>query len=181
MKAKWVFTIVTLGISIGIAGCGNLVSPSASGTPPLTTKTESPSVSSSAPTTEPANTPNGSISTPQWIPAAKVSSVATEMLSSLRTPCQIQIEMYELGNSNIIQALIQDHKMGCSETIELDGTENQSIVSGRTLASAGIDVKFAHIANNGIDHIKALVIDGGATDLVGGVNWGQYSSDTQDN
>jgi phosphatidylserine/phosphatidylglycerophosphate/cardiolipin synthase-like enzyme len=88
--------------------------------------------------------------------------------------------MYELGNQSMISALERAHREGCSVQVELDGTERQSIASAAVLAKAGVQVRLAHISNNGIDHIKALSINGGAEVLIGGVNWGQYSNYTVD-
>ncbi|MHB1527640.1 MAG: phospholipase D-like domain-containing protein [Candidatus Dormibacteria bacterium] len=105
--------------------------------------------------------------------------MANGLLSGLQPPCQVQLEMYELGNQTLVSDLIQAHKRGCQEQVMLDGTESQSIASARHLSAAGVAVKLAHIPN-GIDHVKALVVDGGKAVLIGGVNWGQSSSYTAD-
>ena len=88
--------------------------------------------------------------------------------------------MYELGNQALISALEAAGARNCSVQIELDSTESQSQNALRQLQGhKGISVETATIPS-GIDHVKALVINRGATALVGGVNWGQSSSYTND-
>lgn len=147
---------------LSLAGCGQLnASPR-----PIAGATPSPSAVATH--------------SPQWVPAAEVATVATGILDGLKAPCSVQLEMYELGNPTLITALKDAHRSGCSVQVELDATESQSIASVPVLRQAGIQVRTVHVANHGIDHIKALVINGGSQVLIGGVNWGRYSSYTTD-
>ena len=153
-----------------LAGCGQIANP------PGYPHTPAPSLSST-PTATARALPFPS--SPSWIPAGQVAGLANGLLSGLEPPCQVQLEMYELGNQTLVTDLVRAHKRGCQEQVMLDGTESQSIASARQLSAAGVTVKLAHIPN-GIDHVKALVIDRGQAVLIGGVNWGQSSSYTAD-
>ena len=116
----------------------------------------------------------------EWVPAAQVQSVAIRLLGALRAPCSVQLEMYELGNNVLINALESARRAGCSLAVELDGNETQSHASAGILEQAGIRVELTNLPGGALDHIKALVLNGGQTALIGGVNWGAYSSDTTD-
>ena len=169
MTAATAAPLVVLMTAVLLTGCGQMVYPTGQGL--------SPSAAATTPKASPTSAPL--LSSPSWIPAGQVAGVANGLLSGLEPPCQVQLEMYELGNQTLIGDLIQAHKRGCQEQVMLDGTESQSIAAARQMSAAGVTVKLAHIPN-GIDHVKALVINGGKVVLIGGVNWGRYSSSTAD-
>ena len=121
-------------------------------------------------------TPSSLNTRAQWIPAPKVAQVASHLIAGARH--SIRLEMYELGNPTLVQALIAAHQRGISVQVVLDPTENQSQQTGPVLARAGIPVRWMHVPH-GIDHVKLLIIDGHEV-LTGGVNWGRYSQWTTD-
>jgi len=165
-------TLVVLAAGL-VAGCGQIVNPPGGHPTPAAT---SPSA------TRPSPTPSAPppLATPRWVPAGQVPSLALSQLSDLRPPCRVQLEMYELGNWALVQGLIEAHQRGCQEQVMLDGIESQSKAAAGHLSGAGISVTIARISNSGIDHVKALVLNGGSEALIGGVNWDSGSSDTAD-
>lgn len=112
----------------------------------------------------------------KWIPSNAVATTAEQMVVNAKH--SIQLEMYELGNPTLIQALINAHRRGVSVSVILDPTESQSQQSGKVLARAGIPVRWMHVPH-GIDHVKLLIVDGHEV-LTGGVNWGRFSRWTTD-
>jgi phosphatidylserine/phosphatidylglycerophosphate/cardiolipin synthase-like enzyme len=152
-----------------VAGCGETVYPTGQGPSP----TLPSSTAKVSPTS--ASLPASAA----WIPAGRVARVANSLLGSLKPACQVQLEMYELGNQTLVGDLIGAHRRGCQVEVMLDGTESQSLASASELRAAGVAVKLAHIPG-GIDHVKALALDGGRVVLIGGVNWGKSSSYTAD-
>jgi phosphatidylserine/phosphatidylglycerophosphate/cardiolipin synthase-like enzyme len=168
--ARLALVVLAAGL---VAGCGQIVNPPGGHPTPAAT---SPSA------TRPSPTPSAPplLATPRWVPAGQVPGLALSQLSDLRPPCRVQLEMYELGNWALVQGLIEAHQRGCQEQVMLDATESQSASSATQLTKAGVAVEMAHIANDGLDHVKALVLNGGAEALIGGVNWGSGSADTGD-
>ncbi len=116
------------------------------------------------------------VSAAKWIPSNVVATTAKQLIEGAKH--SIQLEMYELGNPTLIQALISAHRRGVSVSVILDPTESQSQQSGKVLARAGISVRWMHVPH-GIDHVKLLIVDGHEV-LTGGVNWGRYSRWTTD-
>ena len=96
-----------------------------------------------------------------------------------RAQYSVQLDMYELGNSTLLHALVSAHHRGVQVDVLLDPTERQSRVSGPWLIAHGVTVRWAHDASGGIDHVKLLVVDGHWVEL-GGVNWGRHSTWTRD-
>lgn len=89
---------------------------------------------------------------------------------------QVDLEMYELGNPEIIAAL-ESVTRGGNVRVILDPTERQSKIAGPELVAHGIHVHWMAIPG-GIDHVKLLIADGHV--LSGGVNMGTGSAYTED-
>jgi len=160
VAAHAVPVVLLLGALL-VAGCGETVYPTGPG----------PSPTTPASAALPAS--------PSWISATQVAGVANSLLSGLQPPCLVQLEMYELGNQTLVGDLVGARRRGCQVDVMLDGTESQSLASAIELRAGGVAVKLAHIPG-GIDHVKALALDGGGVVLIGGVNWGKSSSYTAD-
>jgi cardiolipin synthase len=158
--------MVTLASATLIAGCAATPNPNPTHLPQT-----KPAATSSPETLPPSE---------EWVPAAQVQSVALRLLGALHAPCTVQLEMYELGNNALINALESTKRAGCILSVELDGTETQSQNSARILEQAGIRVELTNLPGDALDHVKALVLNDGQIALVGGVNWGAYSGDTTD-
>ena len=125
----------------------------------------------------PASAAGGSlaISSARLVPAAAVAGVATRLIEGARG--QVELEVYELGNPEVITALEAARRRGVSVRVILDATEYQSERSAQELGAAGVSVEEAHV-QGGIDHVKLLVADDAV--LMGGVNLGTGSSYTTD-
>jgi cardiolipin synthase len=113
---------------------------------------------------------------PQWVPAAAVPATATQLIAAARQT--VEVEMYELGNPQLLQALRMARHRGVRVTVILDATEVQSRRAVPLLRAAGVAVEAVRVTT-GIDHVKLLVVDGHRA-LVGGVNWGTGSIATWD-
>lgn len=85
----------------------------------------------------------------------------------------IDLDMYELSDADILNALIQAQKRGVSVRVVLDATEPHSTsVGAPTLQKAGIPTHIISISQ-GISHIKMLIVDNQV--LMGGMNYGGES------
>ena len=114
------------------------------------------------------------IKTDQLVFPNQFVSVAQSLINSSTT---INVEMYELSNTNLIQSLIQAHKEGKNVKVILDSSANTTKTILMELQQAGILTKTISIPN-GIDHVKLLVTNNEV--LTGGINWGQNSMYTTD-
>jgi len=113
----------------------------------------------------------------EFVPAARVPVAVTSLIASAKQ--SVDVEMYELGAPAIEQALLSAAGRHVKVLVVLDATERYSQQAAKGLAQGGVKVVLVHVTN-GIDHIKALSIDGGRAALIGGVNWGPGSSGNWD-
>lgn len=153
---KWSLALMGAGLAASVASCGV------------------PSVHAAATlhrAARPVSTAIRVLNAPQALSAA-----AAAINNAQHT---VQVEMYELGNPTLLQALVAAHRRGVHVWVLLDPTERQSKVSGPWLMRHGVTVRWAHDAPGGIDHVKLLVVDGHWVEL-GGVNWGTGSAWTRD-
>jgi cardiolipin synthase A/B len=85
----------------------------------------------------------------------------------------VDLDMYELSDEQILQALIQAKKRGVSVRVVLDATESHSTTVGTpTLEHSGVPTHILSIPR-GISHIKMLIVDHQV--LMGGMNYGSQS------
>lgn len=87
-----------------------------------------------------------------------------------------ELDIYELSDPDILQALISAHRRGVTVEVVVDATEPHSQQTGMpTLRHAGVPVESLAI-HSGISHIKMLITDGpdGGV-LIGGMNFGAGS------
>lgn len=93
----------------------------------------------------------------------------------------VYLDIYELSDADILQALIDAHSRGADVRVVVDATEPHSQKTAvPVLKHAGIPVESLRI-HQGISHIKMLIADG--TDggvLIGGMNFGQHSWSNND-
>jgi len=108
---------------------------------------------------------------------AQAIKYATFMIDNADKGDVVDLEMYELGQAGIVQALRQAYERGAHVRVILDATEDQSMSSAPLLLGLGIPVERV-LVPNGLDHVKLLVTQQGV--LTGGVNDGKYSQDTVD-
>ncbi|MCL6636366.1 MAG: phosphatidylserine/phosphatidylglycerophosphate/cardiolipin synthase family protein [Alicyclobacillus sp.] len=99
---------------------------------------------------------------------------ALAMINGSEHSCDL--DMYELSDPDILQALVAAHERGVDVRVVVDATEHHSQHTAVPfLQQHGVPVHSLHIAS-GISHIKLLVADGpqgGA--LIGGMNAGAQS------
>ncbi|KPV43631.1 phospholipase D-like domain-containing protein [Alicyclobacillus ferrooxydans] len=99
---------------------------------------------------------------------------ALKMIHSSQKVCDLDI--YELGDPDILRALEAARKRGVDVRVIVDSTESHSQDTAvPELRHAGVPVVSLHISH-GISHIKMLITDG--TDggvLIGGMNYGPSS------
>ncbi|QQE80338.1 phosphatidylserine/phosphatidylglycerophosphate/cardiolipin synthase family protein [Alicyclobacillus sp. SO9] len=93
----------------------------------------------------------------------------------------VYLDIYELSDADILQALINAHQRGVDVRVVVDATEQHSQKTAvPALKHAGIPVESLHI-HEGISHIKMLITDGAARGvLIGGMNFGQHSWSNND-
>lgn len=105
-----------------------------------------------------------------------IKSQALQMINSAASFCYL--DMYELSDSDIMQALISAKRRGVSVQVIVDATEVHSQrVAIPTLRDAGIPVSVLDIPG-GISHIKMLIC--GNHVLIGGMNFGAHSWQNND-
>lgn len=108
-----------------------------------------------------------------WGPDVKVQ--ALKMISGSRKFCHFSI--YELGDQDILRALVAANRRGVNVQVVVDATETQSqSIAVPTLEKAGISVRSLKVTG-GISHIKLLVVDqkNGLDAMLGGMNFGKES------
>ena len=91
----------------------------------------------------------------------------------------VEVEVYELGNPDLVAALVAAHEHGVVVTVIDDPSEQHSAVTALRLRGAGIDVVDYPVRRLMIDHVKLLVVDATAA-VVGGINWGVTSPRNHD-
>lgn len=93
----------------------------------------------------------------------------------------VQLDIYELSDQDILQALIAAHRRHVDVQVVVDATEEHSTSVGiPTLRHAGVPVRSLRIPR-GINHIKMLIADGKHSGvLIGGMNFGSMSWSNND-
>ena len=113
---------------------------------------------------------------------------AVALLDEARRGWTVDLEVYELGNPDVIHALEAAKRRGGAVRVVLCPTERESEQSAPALAAAGVAVRTLRV-EGGIDHVKLLVVSGpgvgrrsagGGVVLFGGVNFGRTSRWTSD-
>jgi cardiolipin synthase A/B len=105
-----------------------------------------------------------------------VKKQAMNLIVSSKHQCYLDI--YELSDSDIINALAEAHHRGVDVRVVLDATEKHSITVGlNELQKGQVPVKVLSISR-GISHIKMLYVDGHV--LIGGMNYGADSWSNND-
>ncbi|EPZ48300.1 hypothetical protein N007_00845 [Alicyclobacillus acidoterrestris ATCC 49025] len=91
---------------------------------------------------------------------------------------EVYLDMYELSDKDIIQALVAARKRNVDVRVVLDATEPHSTSVGYpSLRADGVTVREISI-KQGIDHVKMLTTDAGT--LIGGMNFGANSWNNND-
>lgn len=132
----------------------------------------------SSPQSSSSQTPISNVSesgkTLEW--GQNIKSQALQMINSASSFCYL--DMYELSDSDILQALVSAKRRGVSVQIIVDATEKHSQrVAIPTLRDAGVPVSVLDIPG-GISHIKMLIC--GNQVLIGGMNFGAHSWQNND-
>jgi phosphatidylserine/phosphatidylglycerophosphate/cardiolipin synthase-like enzyme len=88
---------------------------------------------------------------------------------------RVLVEMYELGRSDLVQALGEARQRGVSVRVITDPTVGASRDSAAALDLLGVAERVYPVddGRHQIDHVKLLIADGEAA--VGGMNWGAHS------
>ena len=88
---------------------------------------------------------------------------------------RLLIEMYELGRSDLVQAIGEASRRGVSVRVITDPTVRASRLSAAVLDLLGVSERVYPVddGRHQIDHVKLLIADGEAA--VGGMNWGAHS------
>ncbi|HET9052302.1 MAG TPA: phosphatidylserine/phosphatidylglycerophosphate/cardiolipin synthase family protein [Candidatus Dormibacteraeota bacterium] len=92
----------------------------------------------------------------------------------------VDVEMYELQRTDLVDALVAARRRGVAVTVVTDPSVDVSVVAAGVLRAAAVDVLFYPVRKQMIDHVKLLVVDGGAAAVVGGINWGAASAPNHD-
>lgn len=105
--------------------------------------------------------------------------VKTKALAMIRkSHRRVYLDMYELSDPDILQALKAAYHRHEDVRVVLDATESHSINVGYpTLQKDGLPVELIHI-KSGIDHVKMLIADNDV--LIGGMNYGSNSWQNND-
>ncbi|GLG00061.1 hypothetical protein Alches_01000 [Alicyclobacillus hesperidum subsp. aegles] len=109
-----------------------------------------------------------------WGPDIKQK--ALQMIRASRR--EVHLDIYELSDPDILQALADAHRRGVDVRAVVDSTESHSTtIAVPTLQKAGIPVEQIQI-KQGIDHVKMLIADQDV--LIGGMNYGKDSWNNND-
>ncbi|WP_284199936.1 phospholipase D-like domain-containing protein [Alicyclobacillus sacchari] len=109
-----------------------------------------------------------------WGPDIKQK--ALQMIRASRR--EVHLDIYELSDSDILQALADAHRRGVDVRVVVDSTEPHSTtIAVPALQKDGIPVEQIQI-KQGIDHVKMLIVDNNV--LLGGMNYGQASWNNND-
>lgn len=93
---------------------------------------------------------------------------------------RVDVEVYEFGRSDLAEALVATRRRGVDVTLVTDPTVPASAATAARLRAAGVEVVLYPVRREMIDHVKLLVVDGGAAAVVGGINWGESSGRNHD-
>jgi phosphatidylserine/phosphatidylglycerophosphate/cardiolipin synthase-like enzyme len=88
---------------------------------------------------------------------------------------RVDVEIYEFGREDLANALVDAHRRGLEVTVITDPSVAASEATAAHLRAAGIVVAGYPVRRQMIDHVKLMVVDGGAAAVVGGINWGRAS------
>lgn len=86
----------------------------------------------------------------------------------------VHVEVYELGNRRLVQALLDAQSRGVTVTVIDDPSEAHTAAAALQLRADGVDVVDYPVRKLMIDHVKLLVVDATVA-VVGGINWGERS------
>lgn len=99
----------------------------------------------------------------------------------------IQLEMFGLGQPEIVDMLVSKQKAGVTVQVVLDPVnpeldwEQEKAECAKTLKKGGVDVKWYPVQEPQkghpfaqINHVKMLLVDGDKA-IIGGMNWGSHS------
>ena len=113
---------------------------------------------------------------------------AVALIDEAQRASSVALEVYELGNPEVVHALDAAVRRGVRVRVVLCPTERESEASAPELRAAGVAVRTLRV-RGGIDHVKLLVVSGpgvgprgagGGVVLFGGVNFGRTSRFTTD-
>ena len=93
---------------------------------------------------------------------------------------RVDVEIYEFGRADIAADLVDAHRRGVVVMVITDPTVPASEATAEHLRAAGVAVAAYPVRREMIDHVKLLVVDGGAAAVVGGINWGVTSGPNHD-
>ena len=109
---------------------------------------------------------------------ADIFHLVDDLIRSARH--RVMVEMYELGRSEIVQALGAAESRGVEVRVIVDPTVKVSRTSAKRLLTLGVAARAYPVDDkrHQIDHVKLLIADGEAA--VGGMNWGRHSDRNHD-
>lgn len=109
---------------------------------------------------------------------AHIFDLVGALIGSARV--RVLVEMYELGRSEIVQALGAATARGVDVRVITDPTVQQSRIAVGELDSIGVRERVYPVDDrrHQIDHVKLLIAD--QTAAVGGMNWGRQSDRNHD-
>ena len=93
---------------------------------------------------------------------------------------RVDVEIYEFGRADLAADLVDAHRRGVAVTVITDPSVPASEATAEHLRAAGVAVAAYPVRRQMIDHVKLLVVDGGAAAVVGGINWGASSGPNHD-
>jgi phosphatidylserine/phosphatidylglycerophosphate/cardiolipin synthase-like enzyme len=109
---------------------------------------------------------------------ASIFKLVGGLIASAQT--RVLVEVYELGRSDLVRALVAARHRGLDVRVILDPTVGASRRSGADLDRHGVAERAYPVddALHQIDHVKLLIADAQA--VVGGMNWGAHSDRNHD-
>jgi phosphatidylserine/phosphatidylglycerophosphate/cardiolipin synthase-like enzyme len=107
-----------------------------------------------------------------------IFSLVTGLIASSRA--QVDVEMYELGRSDIVALLIAAQSRGVAVRVIVDPTVDTSRSSAARLRASRVAARMYPVDDrrHQIDHVKVLLADTEA--VIGGMNWGEHSDRNHD-
>jgi phosphatidylserine/phosphatidylglycerophosphate/cardiolipin synthase-like enzyme len=92
----------------------------------------------------------------------------------------VDVEIYEFGRADLAADLVDARGRGLAVTVITDPSVPASAATAVHLRAAGVEVAPYPVRQKMIDHVKLMVVDGGAAAVVGGINWGASSAPNHD-
>jgi phosphatidylserine/phosphatidylglycerophosphate/cardiolipin synthase-like enzyme len=104
---------------------------------------------------------------------AQIFELVGSLIASAHS--RLLVEMYELGRSDLVQALGEASRRGVSVRVITDPTVGASRRAAAALDLLGVPERVYPVddGRHQIDHVKLLIADDDAA--VGGMNWGKHS------